>query len=313
MDVRNVPIHRLRLSQEVKTRGYQRPDAQALSAYQELGPLYPCIVTRVHSSPTSHSSQRSIHLRNVDEFEILAQEEVWFAAQSLGIDKIPVLEIDASDDQQREQFFGAPSDDNPIAKAEHYHRWLNETDLYLQDPEDSEKTAPHQKNKKHATQSTRQRKKASTKKRTITALAKLEGCTRSNISHQLRLLTLEIPIQHLLRANLLTTAHGKELLKHKPEEGRVLMAVRAAEHQWSVLELKKHLKEQRSRHSDKTPLKKKEKDDKKDRETERLEQRLTELLGSPVRLNVDAGVLEINYMKNLDVLDGILNKVGYRG
>ncbi len=274
MEIQERPIHHLILSSELKARGIRRPDAASLDTFSTLGPVAPCVVTRDSDN---------------NRFEILANEEIWFAAQAVGVHSIPVVEVfpATADERQRYVDHGITDTTDPITEAERYHNWLTEKP---------------------------RRRKAQ--------LARLEGCTRSHISHQIRLLSLEQPIKEWIRGGELSSGHGKELLKLPDGAGRVRLAQLSVQRQWSVRALREYITNRPTGETDKSERSENPTSpthpnpttqNPKDPNVVTLEQRLSERIGSPVRLNTDAGVLEINYLKNLDVLDGILGKLGYQG
>jgi len=169
MELKNLPTYRLQLSNELRDVGYNKAHDPLLDEIREFGFLSPTIVSPIAGS---------------DRFEILAQEETWFAAQDLQIHEIPVTIVYPKNIEEKYKYVRLDSPENPIAKAERYNDWLN--------------SAPG---------------------RNKTKLAKIENCTRSNISHQIRLLSLEEPIRILLEEFKITTAHGKELLNHPAGQG----------------------------------------------------------------------------------------------
>lgn len=260
MQIQNTPVHHLQLSSELKASGYSRPNAAELLKFEFFGPVMPIVAVRLLKS---------------EKFEILANEQYWFAAQELGIHEVPVLEVFPENYTQRKSFLFDNQEEDPITRALRYEQWLS-----------------YDRN------------------RTKTQLSTIEGCTRSNISHRIRLLILENPIQDLIREHRLSTAHGKELLKMKAGQGRVLIAEKAASQHWPVSRLKRHITGDQVGKIDDP---KSDADAKKDPEVLRLESTLSGIVGSAVELDVDRGILQIDYRKNLDVLDGVLNRLGYTG
>jgi len=259
MNLKTLPIHKLKLSNELKTAGYKKANSSLIEEIREFGFLSPVVACPVPQS---------------DQFEILAQEESWFGAQQLGIHDIPVNVVNAKNNLTKLKYVNIDNPENPIAKAERFEQWL-----------------------------------CFEKGRKKQDLAGLENCTPSNISHQLRLLTLEPSIQDLLTNFQISAGHGKELLKHPAGQGRVDAAEQAARKKWPVSRLKTHL----AQHSQSIKNEIDEStESQKDANTIRLEKDLTGLVGSSVTIDLENGELKIDYNKNYEILDGIIEKLGYR-
>ena len=203
-------------------------------------------------------------------YDILGNEKVWFAAQQAQLHEVPILEVMNLDKKAPGvDFFAAVETDDPISEAERYQSWLTN----------------HPSSNK-------------------ADLARLEGCTRTSISHRIRLLGLEPEIQTLIREYRLSTSHGLMLLKQKPGQGRVLLGIQCAQPAWSVSRLRSEVGAVETGSALITP-----KNLKKDPDVIRLERALSEQVGSRVAIDSTKGILNIDYCGDLNVLSGIVDRL----
>jgi ParB family transcriptional regulator, chromosome partitioning protein len=249
---------------ELLKRGQYQPrrqmDQQALddlaSSIAKQGVLQPIVVRKLVSG----------------DYEIIAGERRWRAAQQAGLDRIPVVVHDLSDQDamviglienlQREDL-------NPIEEARGMQRLIEEFDMTHQQVADS------------------------------------VSRSRAAVSNLLRLLFLQSDVRHLLEQGKLDMGHARALLsldeslQHKAALQIIKnrMSVRQAE------QLVRRLQEDRS------SLNKKVKE--KDPNIRHLEESLSERLGTHVEIKLGSrgkGKLVIDFHSN-DVLQGILEKI----
>lgn len=131
--------------------------------------------------------------------------------------------------------------------------------------------------------------------------SKVFGIARSEVSNLLRLLKLDERVKALLAQGHLSEAHGK-ILSGLPVARQFEFANRAVSKKWSSRTLQNEIKGF-SENASNDGI-----------ELRQLEDKLSEYLLSPVRLKwrtKHPGVLKIHF-SNLDVLDGILDKIGFR-
>lgn len=216
------------------------------------------------------------------QWELVAGERRWRAAQMAGLETIPALVVALSDEEsaawavvenlQREDL-------NPIETAEALRALQRDHGL------------------------------------TQTEIAERVGLDRSSVANLIRLTELPQAAQALVAAGALTTGHAKALLS-APEHLRAQMARRASEQGWSVRKL-----EQAARDAQRgaeitpeqgvTPAPRQ----KPSASQADLEKRLGEHLGTRVHLQTRAGgkkgriVIEFY---DLDHFDGLLTKFGFR-
>lgn len=204
------------------------------------------------------------------QFEIIAGERRWRASQQAGLDKVPCLIKDVSDESavaialieniQREDL-------NAMEEAVALQQLLNEFEL------------THQQ------------------------VADAVGKSRATVTNTLRLNTLESDVKILLEHGDLEMGHARALLSVSGEN-QVELARRVAAKGLSVRETERLIKnDKKQKDKSKTPTE-------KDVNTERLEQNLSDFFGAQVKIQKKSqgkGCLVINY-SDLDQLDGILRK-----
>lgn len=155
-----------------------------------------------------------VRAKGADEFELIAGERRWRAAQLAGLDEIPVIIKQASDKvamaiglieniQRR--------DLNPIEQACGFRRLIDEFDL------------------------------------THEMVAQAVGCSRSAISNSLRLLKLPEIIQEMVFNGQLEMGHARALVG-LPEDKQLKLANKAIQNAWSVREMEKHSQKNEQAH-----------------------------------------------------------------
>ncbi len=130
----------------------------------------------------------------------------------------------------------------------------------------------------------------------IVALAAREERSASYVAHALRLLQLPEIVQEAIRIGALKVGHGKVLLRTSAEE-QLQLATRIITERWSVRKSESHVRHQLRQPP---PI-----------DIRRLERRLSALIGSPAEIDLASGELRIRYGGSLDVLDGLLQRLGY--
>ncbi len=205
------------------------------------------------------------------QFEIIAGERRWRAAQIAGLDEVPVLIKSVADEAalamalieniQREDL-------NPLEEAAGIQRLIDEFGM------------THQ------------------------AAAEAVGRSRSAVSNLLRLLNLPAAVQRLMMETQLDMGHARALLA-LPEEQQTAMAETVAQRRLSVRETEKLVAQQLSQA---TVAKAKPGTD---RDVLDLMERLSDGLGTKVSIKTrkeGAGQLQIEYA-DLAQLDSIINRL----
>ena len=129
-----------------------------------------------------------------------------------------------------------------------------------------------------------------------------------------------------MRIRKLSLTHALQLLKIRPSPLRLILAEKSIAQSWGVAKLKKVIaaevpvsrqrgeqgeslkgdnrRERQMSNNTKPPT--------KDPNIVALEKHMTGLIGSDVSINHESGQLTVDYQKNLDVLQGVLMKMGYQ-
>lgn len=149
---------------------------------------------------------------------------------------------------------------------------------------------------------------------TLTEAAAILGMTLEGASHRLRLLRLDSAVQELLARGRLRLGHAKPLVGLPAELQRVL-ATRAVREHLSARALERLARTARGGGSiiGETSEAADTCSPEKDPDLVRLATELSVLVGSPVTIehrNDGGGTLRLSYA-NLDVLDGLLDRLGY--
>ena len=211
--------------------------------------------------------------RAIGGYEIIAGERRWRAAQLAGLDRIPAVVKDVSDERavamalieniQREDL-------NPLEEALALQRLSEEFHLTQQQAADA------------------------------------VGKSRVAVTNLLRLLNLAPPVREMLAAGELEMGHARALLSlsalEQEQAARLVVARGLSVRQTEALV------RQKTRPSPLTPIAATRR---KDPDTERLEVELSERVGAPVAINYDGksnGTLVIRY-STLDELEGILTHI----
>ena len=219
-------------------------------------------------------------------YEILSNAETWLAAQRAGWHEIPIdvrediTDVDAAAILALASGAGRP---DPIEEARQMEARLD-----------------------RLCRSGQQRRYGA-----ITRLAHELGESRTHISHTLRLLKLPVRIQHLVATGDLSTGHARALLSVKDPRRQQRLAERIVQQQLSVREAEaaahgRGIRRTRPAHHQSGEL-----TFNTDPDIRRLETTLSETLGSTTRIDTEKGRLVIDYGGNLEILQGILERLGY--
>lgn len=209
-----------------------------------------------------------------EQYEIIAGERRWRAAQLAGLETIPCLVGEYNDKQactltlveniQRQDL-------NLIEEAAGYKRLIEEFN-YHQDE-----------------------------------IAQLVGKSRSHVANILRLLSLSPVVKQWLCDESLSFGHARVLIGLSPALQETF-AKQVLDESWSVRQLEVAVRQFKTK--EEAPLK----DFKKDKDIERLQTLLAEQVGAPVQITNDAlqgGWLKVKFFDN-DTLSGLLERLGLR-
>ena len=232
------------------------------ASIRELGILEPLIVRPLAGK--------------TDDYEILAGDRRWRAAQKAGMDRVPVIVHDVDDrtataialveNLQREDL-------NPMEEAFAFRSLMDNFNL------------------------------------TQAQVSELVGKSESTVSKAVGLLKLPETIQQLLQSKVLEAGHGKVLL-NLPRAEQLALAGHAVERGWSVRELER----QKNRLTTKSRRRGCNLQDRRSPDIQHLEMRLGEWLCAPVRLKPDrkgGGKIEIGYSNAMEC-ESVLERFGFK-
>ncbi|MCC2652431.1 MAG: chromosome partitioning protein ParB [Microvirga sp.] len=209
-----------------------------------------------------------------DEYEIVAGERRWRAAQKAGLHRVPVVVVQIDDKTSLEYAIlenVQRADLNPIEEAEGYSRLMAEFS-YTQEN-----------------------------------LSKIIGKSRSHIANMLRLTELPAPVRKLLIDRKLTAGHGRALLSVNDP---VQVAKRVIDEGMSVRQVEEIAQGDTGNSSKAAAKAAKPGHAEKDPDTRALEKALQDVLGLTVSIDHkgQGGELRIKY-KTLDQLDGLCRRL----
>lgn len=258
-DDRSLPIEFL-VPNPYQPRFYfdEEKSADLIGSIKDRGILQPLLVRR---------------RGNLDEYEIIAGERRWRAAQTAGLHNIPVLIREMSDAEALEIALVENiqhHDLSPVEEAMGYRRLMDEF---------------------HHTQE---------------QLGQIVGKSRSHVANILRLLALPDQVRHWVAEGKLTMGHARALIPLKDAEAVALRIIREG---LSVRQVEALVRKGRSNPRTKSskPLRRD-----KDGDTIALENDLSRSLGLTVIIDFnedESGELRVQY-KSLEQLDDICRRLG---
>jgi ParB family chromosome partitioning protein len=259
---RRVPIEFLTPNPRNPRRNFSDAELDELAAsVRERGVIQPIVVRPVRGA--------------VDAFEIIAGERRWRAAQRAGLRDVPIVSIDASDEEALELAIienVQRTDLNPLEEAGGYERLANEFDHSQEE------------------------------------IAKIVGKSRSHVANTMRLLKLSEPIKAYIHSGKLSAGHARMLVgQPNAEEFAEDIVARGLNVRQVETMARKSGQEQAKK------LKPKRRTG-KDADTVALEKRVSDALGLQVTVDHRGGwgVLHIHY-SNLEQLDEVLRKLECEG
>lgn len=260
---RRAPIENLRANPRNPRRAFTEIELNELTdSIRERGIIQPIVVRAVHGQ--------------LDNFEIIAGERRWRAAQRAGLHEVPVAVVEATDAQALEFAIienVQRADLNAIEEAAGYLALMEEFN-HSQD-----------------------------------ALAQIVGKSRPHVANTLRLLKLSEPVKALVASGQLSAGHARiligqpnalELANDIVRRGLSVRQVEAAMRKDGGAQAR-DLRNQAKGHTSGA----------KDADTRALERRLSDALGLEVTVDHrgQGGTLHIKY-RDLDQLDVVLRKLG---
>ena len=260
---RRAPIENLRANPRNPRRAFTETELAELSdSIRERGIIQPIVVRSVRGQD--------------DQFEIIAGERRWRAAQRAGLHEVPIAVVEATDAQALEFAIienVQRADLNAIEEAAGYQALMEEFN-HSQDE-----------------------------------VAQIVGKSRPHVANTLRLLRLPAPVQALVVAGELSAGHAR-LLVGQPNAEQIAHDV--IKKGWNVRQLEADMRKDGARQArDVRNEAKGHVSGAKDADTRALERRLSDALGLDVTIDHrgEGGTLHIKY-NDLDQLDGVLRKLG---
>jgi len=259
---RRAPIENLHANPRNPRRDFTDTELNELSdSIKERGIIQPIVVRPVRG----HDEQ----------FEIIAGERRWRAAQRAGLHDVPIAIVEATDAQALEFAIienVQRADLNPIEEASGYLALMEEFD-HSQD-----------------------------------AVAQIVGKSRPHVANMVRLLKLSEPVQQLVRTGKISAGHAR-LLVGQPNAEKIAGEIIAKG--LSVRQLEQDMRKDGATQT--RDLRKEAKghtSGAKDADTRALEKKLSDALGLDVTVDHrgQGGTLHIKY-RDLDQLDAVLRKL----
>jgi ParB family chromosome partitioning protein len=263
---RRAPIETLKANPRNPRRTFTEAElAELAESIRERGIIQPIVVREAGN----------------DNYEIIAGERRWRAAQRAGLHEVPIAIVDATDIQSLEFAIienVQRADLNPIEEAAGYVALMEQCN------------------------------------HTQEQVAQIVGKSRPYVANLVRLLKLPEPVKNLVRHGKLSAGHARLLIGHA---NPLVLAEMAIDEGFSVRQLEEWVREPEGKPGDAyiDKMLKKARGGAapavKDADTRALERRLTDALGLNVSIDHkgEAGTLSIKY-KDLDQLDAVVRKLG---
>jgi ParB family chromosome partitioning protein len=257
---RRTPIENLRPNPRNPRRLFTEAELDELSvSIRERGIIQPIVVRALQG----------------DNFEIIAGERRWRAAQRAGLHDVPIAIIEANDTQSLEFAIienVQRADLNPIEEASGYLALMDDFN------------------------------------RTQDEVAQIVGKSRPHVANTMRLLKLSEPVKQLVRSGKISAGHAR-LLLGQPNAERIAQDI--IDRGLSVRQLEADMRKEDPEEARGAARKTKGSDATKDPDTRALEKRLSDALGLEVGVDHrgEGGTLRIKY-RNLEQLDAVLRKLG---
>jgi ParB family transcriptional regulator, chromosome partitioning protein len=258
---RRAPIENLRPNPRNPRRSFTDSELDELSvSIRERGIIQPIVVRALQG----------------DNFEIIAGERRWRAAQRAGLHDVPIAVVEANDAQSLEFAIienVQRTDLNPIEEASGYLALMDDFNRTQED------------------------------------VAQIVGKSRPHVANTIRLLKLSEPVKQLVRSGKISAGHARLLVGH-PNAERIAqeiieknLSVRQVEAQLQQEAATQRRESQRESKGNSTAT--------KDADTRALEKRLSDALGLAVSVDHrgEGGTLRIKY-RDLEQLDAVLKKLG---
>ena len=258
---RRAPIENLRPNPRNPRRLFTDAElAELADSIRERGIIQPIVVRALQG----------------DNFEIIAGERRWRAAQRAGLHDVPIAIVEANDAQSLEYAIienVQRTDLNPIEEASGYHALMDDFN------------------------------------RTQDEVAQIVGKSRPHVANTVRLLKLSEPVKQLVRSGKISAGHAR-LLLGQPNAEQIAQEI--IDKGLSVRQLEADMRKDGAAQARGVAREARgQASAAKDADTRALEKRLSDALGLEVSVDHrgEGGTLRIKY-RDLDQLDAVLRKLG---
>jgi ParB family chromosome partitioning protein len=255
---RKVPTGALRPNARNPRRIFANAEIDELAAsLRERGIIQPIVARPIRGAP--------------DAYEIIAGERRWRAAQRAGLHEVPVVIVEASDEEALQLAIienVQRTDLNPLEEAEGYRALIRDFSHSQDD------------------------------------VARMIGKSRSHVANTLRLQTLPDPVKEHIQSGRLSAGHARALVGHHDAERLAEEIVARGLNVREVEALARETVHRGGASAGKTAVKRKAAD------TVALEKRLSDALGLVVSIDHrgEKGVVSIRY-RNLEQLDDLTRRL----
>jgi ParB family chromosome partitioning protein len=258
---RRVPIEFLRPNPRNPRKNFDVSNLEELAAsLREKGLIQPIVVRPLAAVP--------------DNYEIIAGERRWRAAQMAGLHDIPIVLMEVSDREALELAIVENvqrADLNALEEAQGYDQLMHEFGYAQAD------------------------------------LAKMVGKSRSHVANTLRLLHHSGPVKKLIEEGSLSAGHARALLSvRQPDK----IAERTVKEGLSVRDIERIAQDEAAAQPEPAEAARLQRKAEKDADTRSLERTLTDALGMTVLVNHrgERGEIRIRY-KTLEQLDSLRERL----
>jgi ParB family chromosome partitioning protein len=253
---RKLPTGALRPNARNPRRNFSNTELDELTAsVRERGIIQPVVARPVRGVP--------------EAYEIIAGERRWRAAQRAGLHEVPVVVIEASDEEALQLAIienVQRTDLNPLEEAEGYRSLIRDFSHSQDD------------------------------------VAKIVGKSRSHVANALRLQTLPERVKEHIQSGRLSAGHARALVGHHDAERLADEIVTRGLNVRQVEEIVRAI----AGRADKSPAKARKSSAHKSADTLAMEKRLSDALGLVVSIDHrgEGGVVSVRY-RDLDQLDDL--------
>jgi ParB family transcriptional regulator, chromosome partitioning protein len=255
---RRIPTTSLRPNARNPRRDFSEEELEELTAsLRERGMIQPIVARPVRGAP--------------DAFEIIAGERRWRAAQRAGLHEVPVVIVEATDEESLQLAIienVQRADLNPLEEAEGYRALIRDFSHSQDD------------------------------------VARMVGKSRSHVANTLRLQTLPDRVKEHIQSGRLSAGHARVLVGHHDAERLAQEIVTRGLNVRQVEEIARQEAGRNGKPRSRKPSAEKSAD------TLALEKRLSDALGLVVSIDTrgESGVVSIHY-RNLDQLDDLAQRL----